>query len=652
MIIVSLPRQSSGDEPNTVRSFDLGEVLVVGSRGEEESAIRSVDAQRMKGQGCTDIAKAAALLPEVAIARDGTRNEATIRLRGFDMRQVPLFIDGIPVYLPYDGMVDPGRFGTFDLAELSICRGFSPVIYGPNTLGGAINAVSMKPLDGPHADARSGFFNGDGYFEGVRASIAGTPGYIQASANYRKRGFFRVSEDFTPADAEDGGRRENSDTRDLNLRIKGALTPSDNDEYAVGFMRIDSQKGVPPYCGTNSRIQPRYWRYSEWTKNSIYFIGHKELGLDAYLKPRLYYDTYANTLDSFDDATYSTQTKPYAFRSIYDDYTFGGSIEAGGELGASHAPRATAHYKQDVHRENNEGQPQSRFSDATWTLAIEDSISLAREWTLVAGIGWDRRESLEAEDLSGSGPATYPANVNDTINPQCGLFYNISNGVVRATIAGKSRFPTLKDRYSYRRGTAIPNPDLHPEKAIHYEVGYAGRPVGGLDFNLALFYSRLRDAIQEESNVQYDSATDTWMSQYRNIGKAEHRGLEAGLAYRLIPEIKAGIDYALLDVRNISRPDIKPTDAPEHRILSYVEIRLLQRLILIPNVEYNSSRYSSSDGMKVDGFLLCNLNMQLDLPRSFSVSAGIQNIFDENYELSEGYPEEGRNYYADISYRF
>ncbi len=652
MTILLFPYDSPGDDGPAIPSIQLGEILVSASRGAEESAIRSVDAELMEDRDCRNIADAATLLPEAAMARAGTRNEKTIRLRGFDNRQVPLFIDGIPVYLPYDGMVDPGRFGTFDLAGLSVARGFSPVIYGPNTLGGALNAVSRRPSDPREVYARAGAFSGDGIDSGIRAALLGPRGYLQAGAGYRSRKFYRVSEDYTPTGAEDGGRRENSDERDLRLWFKGAWTPGEGDEYMLGFMRIDSEKGVPPYGGTDPRIQPRFWRYSEWTKNSIYFIGHKEFGPDIYVKPRLYYDTYANALDSYDDSTYTTQSKRYAFRSIYDDYTFGGSLEAGGQVGEVHAPRVAAHYKQDVHREHYEGDPQSRFSDATWTLALEDSIRLGRNWTLVVGAGWDRRASLDAEDRSGPEPVNYEDNANEMINPQCGLFYSPEIGTFRATAAGKSRFPTMKDRYSYRRGTAIPNPELRPEKAVHYEIGYVGRPERDLELNLSVFYSRLRDAIQQEDNVEYDSETETWLSQYRNIGKAEHRGLEAGLSFRLMPEIKAGIDYALLQVRNISRPDLMPTDAPEHRILSYVEIRLAERLLLLPNVEYNSSRYSSSDGVKVQGFWLFNMDIKLDLPRGFTMSAGIHNIFDTNYELSEGYPEEGRNCYADLAYRF
>ncbi|MEZ4908300.1 MAG: Plug domain-containing protein [Saprospiraceae bacterium] len=44
------------------------------------------------------------------MSKSGSRNENTVYLRGFDIRSIPIFIDGIPVYIPYDGYVYFGRF--------------------------------------------------------------------------------------------------------------------------------------------------------------------------------------------------------------------------------------------------------------------------------------------------------------------------------------------------------------------------------------------------------------------------------------------------------------------------------------------------------------------------------------------------------------
>ncbi len=422
-----------------------------------------------------------------------------------------------------------------------------------------------------------------------------------------------------------------------------------DNEFAVGFVRQDSEKGVPPYAGTDTNTLPRYWRYAEWAKNSVFAVGNKKIGQTGYLKPRVYYDTYENTLEAYDDATYSTQTKKSSWTSIYDDYTFGGSVEGGAMVAERHQVRGAAHYKQDVHREHNVGGPTSIFKDQTVDVGAEDRIRLRENLALAIGADYAVRNRLEADD-----PNTHEVfgdNDNEAFNPQAGLFFAVTGGTFRATIARKSRFPTLKDRYSYRLGTALPNPDLDPETAMHYEIGYEGRILDSLDGHLSGFYSHLDDTIQQVDRVVQDDE-GAWLYQLQNVGESENAGLEAGLAWTVMPALKTGFDYLFLHRRNIEDPEIKLTDSPEHSLKLYVEWKASSRLTLVPNVEYNSSRYSSSIGTKTDGFWLCNLDAQAALPRGFDLAAGIRNVLDENYELDEGYPEEGRNGYVSVQYRF
>jgi len=633
--------------------FTLGEVLVVGTEDAAgDGAAERVTGAQAEQRGRANVADAAALAPGVTLTRIGGRNEAAAYVRGFDTRQVPLFIDGIPVYVPYDGNVDMGRFDTFDMSELSISKGYSPVIYGPNTLGGAINVVSLRPTQPEEFMVRAGAFSGEGYSSALRGGLLRDEGYAQAGVSYRARDHFRVSDDFEATKNEDGGRRENSDSQDLQVSAKMAWTPGgQGDELAVGFVRQDSEKGVPVYAGTDTNTMPRYWRYTEWIKNSVYAVGNKTLGQTGYVKPRFYYDTYENTLKAYDDATYSTQTKKSSWTSIYDDYTVGGSVEGGATVAERHQLRGAAHYKQDVHREHNVGSRTSTYKDETVAVGAEDRIALVEKLALAVGADFAARNSLEAEDVSGKAPVRFDDNDNQAVNPQAGLFYAVTGGTFRATVARKTRFPTLKDRYSYRLGKALANPGLDPEVAMHYEVGYEGRIVDGLDGHLSGFYSRLDDTIQQVDRVAQDEE-GAWLYQLQNVGESESGGVEAGLAWILLPELKTGFDYMYLHRENLSHPEIKLTDSPEHSLKMYVEWEVFSRLTLVPNLEYNSSRYSSSIGTKADGFWLGNLDAQVALPRGFGLNAGIRNVLDEDYELNEGYPEEGRNYYVSVQYRF
>ena len=49
------------------------------------------------------VAAAIDYIPGVALDRSAGRNEVGIRIRGFsNMGQIPLYLDGIPIYIPYD----------------------------------------------------------------------------------------------------------------------------------------------------------------------------------------------------------------------------------------------------------------------------------------------------------------------------------------------------------------------------------------------------------------------------------------------------------------------------------------------------------------------------------------------------------------------
>lgn len=98
--------------------FDLG-VIEVNAKAEQEllSDKETLTAEDIARNNRNDVASALNLLPGVSVQNLGARNERLIYLRGFNSRQVPLFMDGIPVYVPYDGNVDLNRFTTFDIIQ-------------------------------------------------------------------------------------------------------------------------------------------------------------------------------------------------------------------------------------------------------------------------------------------------------------------------------------------------------------------------------------------------------------------------------------------------------------------------------------------------------------------------------------------------------
>jgi iron complex outermembrane recepter protein len=157
--------------------FELGRVKVTAEQELPGLGTERVDAEVLREENRETVAEALDRVPGVTLNNFGPRNEQAVYVRGFDRRQVPVFIDGIPIYVPYDGYVDLGRFTTYDLAEIDIDKSFSSVLYGSNTLGGAINLISRRPHRALEGEL------GGGYTRGEISASDGARGWINLGTN-------------------------------------------------------------------------------------------------------------------------------------------------------------------------------------------------------------------------------------------------------------------------------------------------------------------------------------------------------------------------------------------------------------------------------------------------------------------------------------
>lgn len=629
------------------QSFSLGTIVVTADAGHPavDTISSRLDAKTMRELERNDLAEALRLSPGVTQSNNGPRNEAGVNVRGFDLRQVPVFNDGIPVYVPYDGYVDLRRFSTADVAEIRVSKGFSSTLYGANTLGGAINIVSRKPERPLEGDMLAGWFGEGGYQAAMNVGMKQSLWYAQLGGSFLDADSYRLSGDYKPNKRENGGRRDNAYRQDWRMSAKLGFTPNETDEYALGYIRQRGEKGTPTYTGTDPLNTVRYWQWPNWDKQTVYFIGNTQFGSDTYLKERVYWDQFKNSLFSYDNAAYNSQKLPRAFQSYYNDYTLGGSLEFGTRLTASNTIKAALHGKFDHHREHNEGAAFYTFEDTTWSFGVEDTQQVTERLSLVAGFSYDRRDVLEAVDTNTGRPLG--GDSFDAFNPQAGLFYTLpERQVLHATIARKSRFPTIKDRYSYRLGQAIPNPGLKPEEAVHYEVGYEGSPIKNITLRANLFLSEIQDTIQRVDNVI------PGRFQLQNVGKSRNVGTELGFDWNPCEAFQWTANYSYIDRKNESQPMVKLLDTPKHSFFTYADIRPVKWLSIVPSVEYNASRFSTTYGVEAGAWAVTSLKVDLRLPHQVTLSAGVNNLFDRNYALTEGFPEAGRTLFMNIKYEF
>lgn len=633
--------------------FTLGEIVVVAPQEiDAEILSETIALDEIKKFNRETVGSALNLLPDITLSNN-SRNEQMISVRGYDVRQVPIFIDGIPVYVPYDGYVDLGRFTTSDLSAIQVAKGYSSVSYGPNTLGGAINLVSRKPVKQLESDARIGY--GEQNTREASFNVGTNQGnwYAQAGVSYRDSDGLRMSNDFKATPTENGGKRDNSQYQDSKISLKFGITPNDTDEYALSYYKQNGEKGNPVITD-GSQGGVRYWKWPEWDKESLYFISKTALGNHETVKLRLFVDKFDNTLKSYTDETYSVPKTSGSGSvstgvSIYEDRSHGGIVELESTRIENNTFRLFTQYKVDKHEGidglNVVGE---KFEDTLRSLSFEDAIQFGDRTTVTLGFAHHEIDPQKVYKVSSNYSLPKEQTAND---PQAAITFQWRPDVMLyASAAQKTRLPTLKDRYSARLGNYIENPSLKPEQADNFEIGYKGQPWAGANAQIALFQNEIKDKIQSVNLNGAATCSNTNKCQQQNVGEVRIRGIELSLNTPIADKWQLGGSITSMDIQNL-KDDTKITGVPETKIVTHLTWTPIDALRIVGFAEHNSSRWVSNTA-KVDGFTVLNLKAAWQPTKNLTAEVGVNNLTDKNYYLDFGFPNPGRMWFSNLSYVF
>lgn len=646
--------------------FRLGEIIVTGQRHDDVAVGAStLSSEAIYAFNRVSLDDAAQLIPGVTVAGSGnSRNEREVSVRGFNRYQVPLSIDGIRVYLPADGRLDYARFLTADIAEIQVAKGYASVLDGPGAMGGAINLVTRKPVKELEVEARATLtLDNDTDYAGYTAfGLIGTKHdkwYAQASYTRSFTDHWNLSKDFTPTANEDGGERDLSRSRDWRVNARVGFTPNATDEYALTYVRQEGTKHAPIHV---TEANPRYWDWPYWNIQNIYFLSTTQLGEQATLKTKIYYNEFSNGLSSYDDKERTRQTRRSAFNSPYDDRAYGGSVQL--DLQASAADRLSVafHYRNDRHRERQESffpahfvEPWQTNREESYSAAIENSLALSPTLNFVAGFGYDWRQLRQADDYDTDNRVFihYPIRNNDAWNAQGALRWTPdANTSAHVSVSSRARFPTLAERFSTRFGGAVSNPGLNAERATQVEIGGA-YALGPIRAEGAVWYARIKDAIMSFPFIFEGTAT----AQSRNVGNGDYYGAELSLSAALTPTLMLGGNYGWIrrDLADPSLPAFHPTGVPTHKAFVYADWSPVPGLHIRPNADIASDRWISTQAgayYRSGDYIVANLGIDYTALPGVDVGISGRNLFDLNYSTVDGYPEQGRTVTLSLRVRY
>lgn len=682
--------------------FDLGltVVNVTDSALSLSPVFDSMDRGEIQNHDALTVNQAIEYLPGVSIDHKSPRNQTGISIGGFDSRQVPLYLDGIPAYVPFDGYVDLTRYLTSDIAEVQVARGFSSPLLGPNLLGGVVNLVTREPQHKFEGDAFIGTGSGNLLNSGLHPGARWRRFFVQGAIDWLQSDYFPISGGFRLTPSQPTDHRVNSYQRDEQYRGRVGWTPRGQDSYVLSYSSQKGNTGIPPYSGTappcptgNATVPypcvtPKYWSWPEWNSDNYYFNSNTAIGETSSIRFRAFREHFPNVMDMYDDATYTTMLKASSGILNYDDHSTGASGEFNTRRLAANALSASFFVSDDSHREQTTtfSAPGVSLTTAPQTdrdlqssFGFQDIVTLRDGLRATLGFSADHLDGLEAQDLSNNKLSAVPFQIQSVCtaasstsfssctdhvwayNPVGALSWSTSkSGTIFVTFAEKTRFPTLKDRYSYKAGKAVPNPLLSPEHAQNWTAGYSRafslRTVAQVDF----FHSDVRNEIE---NYFFLSPLCSGggkggvgsCQQAVNVGRETHEGANFTIRTTPTPRLTLDANYTYLNRHITGATGIFPVGTPRHKTVGTATIRMPLGATGILSARYQSGAVGMSDNslpLPSAKFATADAGLALPIRAGASLEAGVKNLLDRNYYYWEGFPEAGRTWYLTVRYHF
>ena len=219
------------------------------------------------------------------------------------------------------------------------------------------------------------------------------------------------------------------------------------------------------------------------------------------------------------------------------------------------------------------------------------------------------------------------------------------NTRLRGSYARQVRFPTLRDLYETDRG----NPALEPEKTDNFELALQHDLPGGRSTVEFLLY-----------RVEAEDFIERGLSGVaENFEELRFQGVEVNGSYTAGEDLRLRMAYTYLDSEN--RGENAATNAvqnrPEHKLSLRADYDLAAGTRFYAAYMYVAgalavSRNTPVETTEVGDYNVFDLGVSQSLMNDrVRVIGRIENLFDEDYQESFGFPQPGRRFYIGAEFR-
>lgn len=509
-----------------------------------------------------------------------------------------VLIDGHPQYMGLMGHPISDAYQSLLAERVEVLRGPASVLYGSNAMGGVINIVTRKmQQDGIRTHANVGYGSYNTLQSEVTNRIRKGRFTSIVSGSYNRTDGHRKDMEFEQYGGYAKFGYEISDAwnvwADVNLTHFDASNPGeisnpllDNDQRITRGMT--SFALANHYAKTSGTLSFFYNWGKHWI-NDGYNLGGDPLDYRFHSRDLMLGVSWYQSVQLFEGNRLTVG---------FDYFHFGGE-----------AWNKTLAGERDTQADKTQ-------DDVAGYIDFRQNLG---DWlTFDVGLRVDHHSQVGTEWV-----------------PQVGFSFHLpENSEVKLMASKGFRYPTIREMYMFRPA----NPDLKPERLWSYELSFAQRLLDGrLSYGVNVFY------IDGENLIMRMPIDGRPLNV--NTGKIENAGVEAQVAYRIVPAWSVDANYSYLHM------DTPVLASPEHKL--YVGTAFSKgRWNVSTGLQYVAGLYKELDPEETEDFLLWNVRGSFRVLDGFDVWVKGENLLAQRYEINAGFPMPKATVMAGVNIKF
>ncbi|MEW6215226.1 MAG: TonB-dependent receptor [Nitrospirota bacterium] len=723
LVVTSVALAEEKEKVKEEKEIELEEIVVTATRTEKEleaapGSVSVVTKEDMEKRNIKAVDEALNTIPGVFNRRGKGLMDtlAHISLRGIPKaNRTLILLDGIPLHNAYTGDVMWGGLAPEGVEKIEVVKGPFSSLYGGYAMGGVVNIITKMPEKreftfksgygsswkrGEGLDDLRKFYlsYGDKFKDklGIFLSYGykATNGY-PSDFNVQKTQPSSGITGYSVTTDNQGNTRyligDKGDNRwwDDNITIKTGYDFSKTSKITLSFLgtRYEYNYDEPhtylrdadgnPVWSYGSVKESSFLSGSGGREQNVYNVSYEteistlkaKLSLGLVDKEKNWYTSPGSTATSSGGSGKVSETPSEGYNAelqftvpIFNRHilTFGGSFR---HNWADTEEHELTDWKDEESKTNLTYQ--SKGKDRTYALFVQDEIMILDNLTAYLGFRQDWWETYDGyvNQVGTAGyPISYISRDASSFSPKAALVFRPFEKTTLRTSIGKAfRPPTVYDLYRTWTYTATGktyagNPDLKPETTKSWDIGVEQGLWKGAKAGITYFENYM-------DNLIYLASTTEELYEYKNIARAEGRGVELEIEQRFDKWLRLFANFTYNNAKIEENP-AKPET--EGKRLTYLPERMFNvggdfekgPFSINLTGRYVSKIYSNDENKDTvnnvygsyDPYFVTDAKVSYKITKWVTASLLVDNIFDSDYFYY--YKTPGRTWFGELTMRF